>query len=308
MRSFDDLMDGFRRQMSFLLDVKLRGNHVIERLYATRMPAPFLSVLVDDCIERGRDYHAGGARYNTSYVQGVGLGTVTDSLAALRRHVYDIGDVGWDALHPALSADFAGADDLRGALRYRSPRYGNDDDEADEVMRQVFESYFSCLDGRPNSRGGSYHVDMLPTTCHIYFGSVTGATPDGRCAGEPLSEGISPVQGADRHGPTAVVRSAAKLDHAKTGGTLLNLKFAPSVLKGADGIRRLTDLIRAYFQLGGHHIQFNVVTAETLRDAKARPDKHRDLIVRVAGYSDYFCDLTPGLQDEIIARTEHEAL
>jgi len=306
MRSFDDLMGAFGRQMSFLLDVKLRGNHVIERLYATRMPAPFLSLLVDDCIARGRDYHAGGARYNTSYVQGVGLGTVTDSLAALKRHVFHTGDVAWGALLSALSADFAGAEDLRGTLRNRSPRYGNDDDEADEVMRKVFEAYYSCVDGRPNSRGGCYHVDMLPTTCHIYFGSVTGATPDGRRAGEPLSEGISPVQGADRHGPTAVVRSAAKLDHERTGGTLLNLKFSPSVLKGAEGIRRLSDLIRAYFRLGGHHVQFNVVKAATLRDAKARPDKHRDLIVRVAGYSDYFCDLTPALQDEIIARTEHE--
>ena len=313
MASFDDVMRAFRAQMEHFVGIKLRGNHVIERLYATRMPAPFLSVLVDDCIERGRDYHAGGARYNTSYIQGVGLGTITDSLAAIRLNVYEEPMLGlarqnaMERLLGALAADFAGDDEVRGTLVHRSPKYGNDDERADEVMRAVFDIYYDLINGKPNTRGGSYHVDLLPTTCHVYFGSVTGATPDGRHAGEPLSEGISPVQGADRKGPTAVVRSAAKMDHARTGGTLLNLKFHPSALRGDDGIRRLRDLIRTYFRLGGHHIQFNVVSADVLRDAKRHPEKHRDLIVRVAGYSDYFCDLSEALQNEIIARTEHES-
>ncbi len=305
MHSFEELMAAFRTQVQHFLDIKLRGNHVIERLYATRMPAPFLSLLIDDCIARGRDYHAGGARYNTSYVQGVGLGTTTDALAAVKHHVFDHKDLSMDRLLAAMEADFAGHEDVQGVLLHRSPKYGNDDPEADEVMVRVFETYFEALDGRPNTRGGHYRVDMLPTTCHVYFGSVTGATPDGRRAGRPLSEGISPVQGADRHGPTAVVRSAAKLDHERTGGTLLNLKFTPGLLEGQDGIKRLGDLIRSYFRLGGHHVQFNVVSADTLRKAKADPQSYRDLIVRVAGYSDYFCDLTPALQDEIIARTEH---
>ena len=146
---------------------------------------------------------------------------------------------------------------------------------------------------------------MLPTTCHVYFGSVCGATPDGRRAGAPLSEGISPVQGADRRGPTAVFRSAAKMDHVKTGGTLLNMKFTPEVLAGEEGIARLAQLVRSYFKADGHHVQFNVVSAATLRGAQADPEAHRDLIVRVAGYSDYFCDLGEALQEEIIARTEH---
>jgi formate C-acetyltransferase len=149
---------------------------------------------------------------------------------------------------------------------------------------------------------------MLPTTCHVYFGSVTGATPDGRLAGEPLSEGISPVQGRDKRGPTAVLKSASKMDHVKTGGTLLNQKFSPEVLEGEEGLRALMNLIRGYFKLGGHHIQFNVISAQTLRDAQEHPDKYRDLIVRVAGYSDYFCDLSQALQDEIIARTEHKSI
>lgn len=320
MTSFDGLLDAFRTQVRHFADIKLKGNHVIERLYATRMPAPFLSLLIDDCIAKGMDYNAGGARYNTSYVQGVGLGTVTDSLSALRSFVFPDEADPVDGVEPAhrtlpirdllaaLAADFKGYESLRQCLISRPPRYGNDDDRADRLMRTVFDIYVDAIDGRPNSRGGEYHVDMLPTTCHIYFGSVTGATPDGRRAGLPLSEGISPVQGADRNGPTAVIRSVAKLDHERTGGTLLNMKFSPSVLNGDGGLRRLTDLIRSYFRLGGHHIQFNVVTAETLREAKAHPEQYRGLIVRVAGYSDYFGDLTPALQDEIIARTEHEEL
>lgn len=209
-----------------------------------------------------------------------------------------------DRFLAALASDYEGDAELRELVVNRSPKWGNDDDEADELMRRVFDAYFQAVDGRPNRRGGSYHIDMLPTTCHIYFGSVTGATPDGRAAGTPLSEGISPVQGADRLGPTAVLRSAAKMDHERTGGTLLNMKFAPDALAEDRDLDNLASLIRTYFKLGGHHIQFNVVSVETLRDAQLRPEAHRDLIVRVAGYSDYFCDLSRELQDEIISRTE----
>ena len=175
---------------------------------------------------------------------------------------------------------------------------------ADDLLVRVFESYYAMIEGRPNTRGGQYHINLLPTTCHIYFGSVTAATPDGRKAWEPLSEGISPVQGADRHGPTAVLKSAARLDHIRTGGTLLNQKFTPQLLKDDDGLNKLVHLVRTYFKLDGHHIQFNVVDAGTLRLAQQNPSEYRDLIVRVAGYSDYFCDLSLALQEEIIARTE----
>ncbi len=170
----------------------------------------------------------------------------------------------------------------------------------------MFDALFDIVDGRPNTRGGEYHVNYLSTTCHVYFGSKVGATPDGRKAFLPVSDGISPTQGTDKRGPTAVLKSAAKMDHARTGGTLLNLKFTPELLKDDAGIDKLASLVRTYFKLDGHHIQFNVVKAATLRAAQKNPDAHRDLIVRVAGYSDYFCDLTPALQEEIIARTEHE--
>jgi formate C-acetyltransferase len=205
-----------------------------------------------------------------------------------------------------LDADYEGYEETRLLFVNKTPKYGNDDDYADDLMREVFEAFFETVDGRENTKGGVYRINLLPTTCHIYFGSVTGATPDGRKAGMPLSEGISPVQGADRKGPTAVLKSAAKMDHVLTGGTLLNQKFTPQLLEGEDGIENLACLIRGYFRLGAHHIQFNVITAETLRDAQAHPELYRDLVVRVAGYSDYFCDLTKALQDEIISRTEHQ--
>ncbi|MCS7282125.1 MAG: glycyl radical protein [Anaerolineae bacterium] len=306
--TFEDLFAAFERQLRYFVDVKVRGNNVIERLYARYMPAPFLSILIDDCIAKGRDYHDGGARYNTTYIQGVGLGTITDALTAIRYHVFDHRTLTMDELLTALRADFAGPyERVRQMLLNRTPKYGNDDDYADSVMRMVFEAYFRAVDGRPNTKGGRYHINLLPTTVHVYFGSVTGATPDGRKAWTPLSEGVSPVQGADRRGPTAVLRSVAKMDHVRTGGTLLNMKFSPSLFRTDEGLDNLVWLIRTYFRLDGHHIQFNVVDAATLRAAQQHPEQYRSLIVRVAGYSDYFCDLTKALQDEIIARTEHES-
>lgn len=300
--SFEDAMAAFEAQTRHFLDIKIRGNQLIERLYATRMPAPFLSVLTDDCISRGLDYNAGGARYNNTFIQAVGIGTVTDSLAAIRA----LGPSALPELVAALDADFAGSEVLRQRLLHKTPKYGNDDPAADDVMVRIFRFLFHAVDGRPNGKGGAYRLEMLPTTCHVYFGQVCRASADGRKAGEPVSEGISPVQGADRSGPTAVLRSAGKMDHVKTGGTLLNMKFTPGLLAGEDGIDRLHHLVRAYFKMDGHHVQFNVVTASTLREAQADPGSHRDLIVRVAGYSDYFCDLARALQDEIIHRTEHQ--
>ena len=308
LKSFDSLLTAYRRQLDYFVTTKVRGNSVIERLYAAYLPVPFLSLLIDDCIQKGMDYHDGGARYNTSYIQGVGLGTATDSMVALKHHVFDRGTVGLGEFLRALERDFAGHETLRQTLLHRTPKYGNDDDTADDVMKLLFEAYFSAVDGRKNTKGGTYHINLLPTTVHVYFGSVTGATPDGRRAGEPLSEGVSPVQGADRRGPTAVLRSVAKMDHVRTGGTLLNQKLTPHLLEGEEGLDSLVHLVRSYFKLDGHHLQFNVVDAATLRAAQAHPEQHRDLIVRVAGYSDYFCDLGKDLQDEIIARTEHASL
>jgi formate C-acetyltransferase len=305
--SYEQLFAAFREQLHYLVDVKVRGNNVIERLYAEFMPAPFLSLLVDDCIAKGKDYNAGGPRYNTTYIMGVGPATCTDSLSAIKHHIFDRKTISMDDLLQALAHNFEGKEKLRLSLWNKTPKFGNDDDYADAILSDVFNAFFDEVDGRKNTKGGCYHVNYLSTTCHVYFGSMTGATPDGRRAGEPHSDGISPAQGADRKGPTAVIKSASRLDHARTGGTLLNQKFSPQLFEG-DGIDKVAQLVRSYFRLDGHHIQFNVVTADTLHAAQANPEKYRDLIVRVAGYSDYFCDLTPALQNEIISRTEQEAL
>jgi formate C-acetyltransferase len=304
--TFEVLQEAFRIQLNYLIDIKIAGNNVIEQLFAEHLPVPFLSLFIDDCIQNGKDYNAGGARYNTSYIQGVGLGSVTDCMAALKTHVYDRKTISLDSLLKVLSADFDGHEEIRAALVYKTPKYGNDDDAADVHATWVFEQFHAAVDGKPNQRGGVTRINMLPTTSHVYFGSVVGATPDGRHAGEPLSEGISPFQGMDTHGPTAVLKSAAKIDHLKTGGTLLNQKFTPAFFRDAQSIRKITQLVRGYFSMMGHHIQFNVVSADTLRDAQQHPEKYRDLIVRVAGYSDYFNDLGEALQNEIIRRTEQE--
>jgi len=306
LTSFDLLFSAFEQQLEHFVNIKLAGNQLIEQIYATSMPAPFLSVLTDDCIQRGLDYNAGGARYNNSFIQGVGIGTISDSLSAIRELVYDTDVLTLPSLVAATDGDFED-ETLRQRVLNKCHKYGNDDDYADEIMQRVFEAFFGLVDGRPNTKGGEYRIEMLPTTCHVYFGSVVGATSDGRKAGLPLSEGISPVQGADRQGPTAVFKSAAKMDHIRTGGTLLNMKFTPSLLEGEQNVGKLADLVRGYFRMDGHHVQFNVVQKEALQEAQRDPDSHRDLIVRVAGYSDYFCDLSRELQDEIIERTEHAA-
>lgn len=306
--SYEELLKAFEEQVNHFMRIKIEGNVKNERIFAQFMPVPFLSILVDDCITNGVDYNAGGARYNTTYVQGVGLGTITDCLSAIKFHVFEKKNVSMSIMLQALKSNFEGYQNLRNELIFNTPKYGNDDDRADRCLNEVFEIYYNAVDGKPNPRGGVHRVDLLPTTCHIYFGKVTGALPDGRKANTPLSEGISPSQGCDTHGPTAAIKSASKIDHVRTGGTLLNMKFAPQFFKNEEAIKRVSSLVRSYFKLDGHHIQFNVVNADTLRKAQKQPELYRDLIVRVAGFSDYFNDLGPELQNEIITRTEHESI
>lgn len=304
-QSFEELLDAFKKQVNYFVDIKIKGSNIIDRIWAKNIPVPFLSLLIDDCISTAKDYNAGGARYNTNYIQGVGLGSLTDIFTSIKYNVFDKKKISLKELLKAVSKNFNGEDELRNQLINQTPKYGNNDDYADAQATRIFDIFYAAVNGRPNTRGGHFRINMLPTTSHVYFGSVTGATPDGRLAHKPLSEGISPFQGADRKGPSAVIQSAAKIDHLRTGGTLLNQKFSPEILEDEKGLDSLVHLIRAYFRMDGHHIQFNVVTAKTLRHAKKHPEEHKDLIVRVAGYSDYFNDLGDELQDEIIRRTEN---
>jgi formate C-acetyltransferase len=303
---FDELYEAFDRQLQYIVDLKIRVNNYIERMYANDAPAPFLSVLIRDCIARGRDYYDAGPRYNTNYIQCCGIGTVTDSLSAIKMHVFEKNQISMQQLLAALRDNFKQQEALRLRLANKTPFYGNDDDYADSIMQRIYGSLFNAIDGKPNTKGSFYHLNMLSTTCHIYFGNKLGATPNGRLATMPISDGTSPSHGADRNGPTAVIKSLAKMDQIKSGGTLLNQRFLPSVLDGEGGIENLAYLIRAYFKLNGHHIQFNIVDSQTLRNAQAAPGDYRNLLVRVAGYSDYFIDLDKQHQEEIIARTGQE--
>ncbi|MDP3428870.1 MAG: pyruvate formate lyase family protein, partial [Desulfomicrobium sp.] len=251
--SFEDLYDAFTRQLDWVVDLKVRVNNYIERMYATHSPAPFLSTVIHDCIEKGRDYYDGGPRYNTNYIQCCGIGTVTDSLSAIKTHVFDAGTVSMHKLTQALQSNFEGSEALRLKLWNKTPFFGNDDDRADDIMRRVYDSLFTAIDGRPNTKGTGYHLNMLSTTCHVYFGKMLGASANGRLAHLPESDGTSPSHGADKNGPTAVVKSLSKMDQIKSGGTLLNQRFLPDVLKTDQDLDKLTQLVRTYFRLSGHH-------------------------------------------------------
>jgi formate C-acetyltransferase len=306
--SFEVLYAAFLRQLNFVVDQKMRVSNYIDRMFAKYAPAPFLSVVIDDCISKGKDYYDGGPRYNTSYIQCCGLGTVTDSLAALKKHVFEEKSYTMDRILEAVSKNFAGEEVLRQTIMNRTPFFGNDDPYADDLAVRVYNDLFSTIDGKPNIKpGGKYHLNMLSTTCHVYFGKVMGATPNGRLAGKSISDGTSPSHGADTHGPSAVVKSLTRLDHVKSGGTLLNQRFLPSLMRKEEDIKKLGQLIRSYFTLGGHHVQFNIVDTATLLAAQACPEDYKDLLVRMAGYSDYFNDMNADLQQEVIERTENDA-
>ncbi|MFI3173080.1 MAG: trans-4-hydroxy-L-proline dehydratase [Eubacteriales bacterium] len=302
--SYDELYDAFKKQIAHFVDIKVQGSNVIEKIYAEYMPVPFLSIITNDCITVGKDYNAGGARYNTNYIQGVGIGTITDCLAAVKYNVFEEKKFTMEELMTAIEDNFEGHEMILNLVRNKSPKYGNDDAYADTIMKDVFEYYRDTVTGRQNMKGGYYRVNMLPTTCHVYFGEVMMASANGRLAKKPVSEGISPEKGADTFGPTAVIKSASKMDHLSTGGTLLNQKFTPSVVSGEEGLKQMGNLVRSYFNMDGHHIQFNVIDRDVLIKAQQNPDEYKDLIVRVAGYSDHFRNLSKELQDEIINRTE----
>ena len=307
-KTFEELYEAWHKQMVYFVNLKLSVNNYIERMFSLYAPATFLSLYIDDCIEKGRDYYSGGARYNTTYIQCTGLGTITDCFTTLKKHVFEEGKYTMDEILAAVAKNWEGEEKMRQYIRNHTPFFGNDDAYADTIAVRVYDDLVKAIEGRPNTRGGKTELNMLSTTCHNYFGSVCGATPNGRMAHFAISDGTSPAHGSDSHGPTAVIKSLGKLDQTKSGGTLLNVRFVPALLKREEDQKKLASLIRTYFKFGGHHIQFNIVDTATLYDAQKHPDEYKDLLVRVAGYSDYFNDMTEQLQNEIIARTENDDL
>ena len=307
-KTFDELYEAWHKQMTYFVNLKLSVNNYIERMFSLYAPATFLSLYIDDCIEKGKDYYSGGARYNTTYIQCTGLGTITDCFTTLKKHVFEDQRYTMDEILEACATNWGQSEKMRLYIRNHTPFFGNDDEYADAIAVRVYDDLVSAIEGRPNTRGGKTQLNMLSTTCHNYFGSVCGATPNGRLAHFAISDGTSPAHGSDTHGPTAVIKSLGKLDQTKSGGTLLNVRFVPALLKREEDQKKLASLIRTYFKFGGHHIQFNIVDTSTLHDAQQHPEEYRDLLVRVAGYSDYFNDMTEQLQNEIIARTENEEL
>ena len=307
-KTFEELYEAWHQQMVYFVNLKLSVNNYIERMFSLYAPATFLSLYIDDCIEKGKDYYSGGARYNTTYIQCTGLGTITDCFTTLKKHVFEDKRYTMDEILEACAKNWGDNEVMRQYIRNHTPFFGNDDAYADTIAVRVYDDLVKAIEGRPNTRGGKTQLNMLSTTCHNYFGSVCGATPNGRLAHFAISDGTSPAHGSDSHGPTAVIKSLGKLDQTKSGGTLLNVRFVPQLLKREEDQKKLASLIRTYFKFGGHHIQFNIVDTATLHDAQKHPDEYRDLLVRVAGYSDYFNDMTEQLQNEIIARTENDDL
>lgn len=310
MASFSELEAAYDRQLAHFVALMVEGCNIVDGIHAEVLPSPWLSLFIADCVQRGVDVTAGGARYNFSGVQGVQIANVADSLAAIRQAVFDERWLGAGQLLDVLRSDYAGAEVLRQRLIHRVPKYGNDDDRVDRYASAWGDRYCALVEQYPTRRGGVYQPGFYTVSAHVPMGSHVGATPDGRHAGAPLADGgLSPTAGRDRRGATAVLHSVSKLDlRLASNGTLLNMKFLPAFFEGPQALGKFAQLLRGFCTLHVPHVQFNVVSADTLRAAQANPDEFRSLVVRVAGYSAYFIELDKELQDEIIRRTEFDAL
>jgi formate C-acetyltransferase len=304
--SMDEIVAALRDELNRVIDAAAAGNDAIERAHALHRPTPLLSLLVEGCVASGVEVNAGGARYNSTGMQGVGLADVADSLAAIETLVFDEKRTTLAALMAAVDADFEGHAELRSRILERTPRYGQDEPRPDHWARKVADLHGDAVRRHRNPRGGPYAPGFWTMTTHVGFGRRLGALPSGRRSGQPLSDGISPANGSDRDGPTASMLSAARAGSLRVGnGLCLNEKLDPCFVHGDAGTRTLCALTRGYFEAGGMQVQYNVVDPQELIDARAHPERHRDLVVRISGYSAYFNDLTDAMKDDIIARTLH---
>ena len=304
--TFEEFRDAYRKQFQFMMTNFSEASNVVERVYAELLPTPFESSLIHDCIARGKSREDGGARYNFKSIVGSGSTDAGDSLTAIRKLVYEERKVSMESLCEALEHNFEGKESLQKFL-HEAPKFGNDDDYADEQVAWVSHVFAEEVGKQPNTRGG-YAVPMgAPMQYYLVGGRVVGALPSGRKAWAPLSDAWSPCAGCDLNGPTAILGSMGKIDHAElSAGVTLNVRLDPAIFRMRDGLNRFVQFIRAFADQGLYQIQFNIVKTETLRQAQKEPDKYKDLVVKVAGYSAYFTRLMKPLQDGIIARTEHK--
>jgi formate C-acetyltransferase len=302
--SFAELQEAFVKEMEFCLDWAVSYVSMYELAYSTFFPCVAASAMMEGCLESGKDVTEGGAKYNRTGMQACGTANVGDSLMAIKKLCFDDKTVSLKTLYDALQANWEGYEDLRQTIINDVPHYGNDIDEVDEQAAWAI-GLFADIMSKESGPRGRYSGGTFTMTAHIYMGAMLGATPDGRKAGEPIADAISSRQGFDKNGPTAYLRSAAKLPHrALTNGDQLNIKFTPSSVEGDEGAMKLRQLISAYFRLGGMQVQFNVVSSKALREAQKEPDKYKNLVVRIAGFSTYFVTLNQNTQEDFIRRTE----
>jgi formate C-acetyltransferase len=307
--TFEDVKEAFLEQLSFNIDKLVRAVELKDKAYAEAFPSPLVSATLEGCLESGEDMTRGGAKYNYGSVTGRGLGTVADSLAAMRWAVFEKELITMKELIHHIRSNFKDAEPLRQELSKKAPKYGTDDKMADELAEWITESFCEEVRKHQCSRGGFYRPGIFSYGVHVLDGMSLGATPDGRKAGAAVSNGISPVNGTESGGPTAVMQSAASAGSALlSDGTALNLRLSPALLSSEENTDKLAAMIEAYFALGGRHVQFNVVDTATLKDAQAHPERYPDLVVRVSGYCAYFTDLGRSIQNDIISRTEFDHL
>ena len=308
--SYDELTEHIRTKINHYIALMVEGSNICDIGHRDWAPVPLLSSFISDCLDNGKDITEGGARYNFSGVQGIGIANLSDSLHALKGLVFEQQRLSFDELLAVLKANFATpeGEKVRARLIHRFEKYGNDIDEVDNISAELLRHYCKEVEKYRNPRGGQFTPGSYTVSAHVPLGAVVGATPDGRFAGEQLADGgLSPMLGQDMQGPTAVLKSVSKLDnYLLSNGTLLNVKFTPATLEGDAGLQKLADFLRAFTQLKLQHVQFNVVNADTLREAQQRPQDFAGLVVRVAGYSAFFVELSKEIQDDIIRRTAHQ--
>ncbi|HBM7349130.1 formate C-acetyltransferase [Klebsiella oxytoca] len=308
--TWDGLINQIRDKIRYYIKLMVEGSNICDIGHRDWAPVPLLSSFIEDCVQHGQDITAGGARYNFSGVQGIGIANLSDSLHALKGMVFEQKRLSFAELIAVLKANFQTpeGEKIRARLINRFEKYGNDIDEVDNISADLLRFYCKEVEQYQNPRGGQFTPGSYTVSAHVPLGSVVGATPDGRLAGEQLADGgLSPMLGQDVQGPTAVLKSVSKLDNfLLSNGTLLNVKFTPATLAGDSGLNKLADFLKAFTRLRLQHIQFNVVNADTLREAQQRPQDFAGLVVRVAGYSAFFVELSQEIQDDIIRRTAHQ--